>query len=675
MTTPPADLMSSRFLAFGRLWRDKVVLFGYRRTILGTVGFLVLLLILCLSDSTTLNLDLFFLDRLKNLEARFFAPHPDIVIVGIDQTSLDSVPQRWPWPRSVFAELIQKIHSGKPQLIILGVVFQHPNTSDQGTGDRQLVTALTKSGKVALISILEEANTELGREIKHYQNHETFRKAALCEGFVKGLLSADGLVRSFVIRDNRLPADSCSLQLARRLKPGLDERPFQGKDASSGLIAFSSDSQSFPEISVQNVLNGSFATESFRDKIVFIGATAPILQDRHFTPTGQQSGVAIFAHTLDTLVSNRIAYQLSGRPIRFVMALMALFGVFFLNAPGFSGVLKKSAPGLIVTFIALNLFSTFSRIHLPLASFVYSWILGTLALSGLESLETLIHHQADRKEALAARRIQQEFFPKEDIRIGEFRFRCSCCSCEEVGGDYCDIVSVSESTVLFLVGDVSGHGFSAAMVTTVAKTTMELLKRQGNLTIASYLEAVNALLLQWTRKKVLMTVAAGAVNLSTKQVQYSSAGHLSALRIDQYGSLEEIPQVSYPLGVSKKLKLQTHEFTMKPGDWLVMFSDGIIEAVNWQQEVYGFERWYAHLARILPGMDSNSSIDAVLADVYAHTQGRPFSDDVTLLLIQREPEPPGISPPTETDNPPCFPTCDGHLPLQPIPKAGEKNGV
>jgi CHASE2 domain-containing sensor protein len=638
MTILRTNPIITRFLALGRLWRDNVILFGQRRTMLGTGGFLLFLFLLCLSDSATQKLDLFFLDRLKGLEARFWDPHPDIMIVGVDQTSLDFVPHRWPWPRSVFAELVDKIDAGKPKLIVLGFVLQHPNTTDQGAGDRQLVSAFTRSGKVALISILEETFTELGREIKQYQNHEAFLKAASGEGFVKGLLSADGLMRSFVIRDNRLPADSSSLQLARRLQPGLDERPFQGKEATSGLIAFPVDSQPFPEISVKNVLTGSVAGESFRDKIVFIGATAPILQDRHFTPTGQQAGVAIFAHTLDTLLSGRVAYQLSGRSIRFAMSLLALLGVVFLTAPGFSGILRKSAAGLFIAFVALNLLTLFSRFHLPLASFVYSWILTALALYVLESLETLIHRQADRKEALAARRIQQEFFPKEDVRIGEFRFRCSCCSCEEVGGDYCDIVSVSEDTVFFLVGDVSGHGFSAAMITTVAKTTMELLKRQGNLTIASYLESVNALLLQWTRKKVLMTIAMGAINLSTRQVQYSSAGHLSALRIDQYGSLEEIRQTSYPLGVSKKLKLQTHEFSMNPGDWLVLFSDGIIEAIDWKQEVYGFDRWYAHLARTLPGIEENSPIDVILGDVFTHTQGRPFADDVTLLLIHREAE-------------------------------------
>lgn len=602
------------------------------------VGFLCLLVVLlsiCLSEATTRRLNLFLVDRFTVFESWFRSSDPSLLVVGIDEGSLASIPHRWPWPREVFSDVVEKIQLGHPRFIVMGIVFQHPNLSDQGAGDQRLIHSIRRCGNVVLISIMEEALTEAGLEVNLRQSHELFRNAVAFDGLVKGLVSPDGIMRSFVIRDNRMGVDSCVLQLAKRLRPTLDEHLFRENFFSSGLIAYSNSGIQYPEVSAKMVLSGAVQPDVFRDKIVFIGATAPILHDMHTTPVGRRSGVQVLAQTLESLLSDRISWEIQSISSRFLMTVLAFLLVTLIILPLNERAFLKSFLGLFVSIFGFMVSTWVFRYHLPLASFIYSWVLTSGLLFTLESLAMVIYRQASQKEAQAAKAIQSSFFPKEDLLVGEYHFRCICKPCEDVGGDYCDIVPLDPNSVFFLVGDVTGHGFSAAMLTTVAKTTMELLKMQGNVTLEKYMQSLNTLLMRLGKKRILMTLAAGIIDVSSNRVELSSAGHLSAVRVDAYGQLQEVKQATFPLGAQKNLRFSKKDFEMNPGDLLILFSDGIIEAIDWDLNQYGFERWYDDLSRNLPAFRGNASFDTLLGGVLEHTKGRPFSDDVTLMVIHR----------------------------------------
>lgn len=114
-----------------------------------------------------------------------------------------------------------------------------------------------------------------------------------------------------------------------------------------------------------------------------------------------------------------------------------------------------------------------------------------------------------------------------------------------------------------------------------------------------------------------------------------------ALLVRQNKEVEELGQPSSPLGV--KATRSVDKFLgvfMNPGDSLVLYTDGIVECLNWEMQQYGFERWISFLSKTLPSLPIDDPLSFLLSDVEAHAAGRPRDDDVTLVVIRRRPAPP-----------------------------------
>ncbi len=95
-----------------------------------------------------------------------------------------------------------------------------------------------------------------------------------------------------------------------------------------------------------------------------------------------------------------------------------------------------------------------------------------------------------------------------------------------------------------------------------------------------------------------------------------------------------------PLGAKACRAMDQYQAViMHPGDCLVLYTDGIPEALNWESNVYGYDAWSAFLGRVLPKLPENASLVELLAGVQAHTCGRPPEDDVTLMVLRRRRQP------------------------------------
>lgn len=623
-------------------WKQLTILFGHRKTRIGLVGFLLVPLLWWAMILPTEWLDLALLDVIRNAEAGMATPDPGIVLLGIDTHTLEAAKKRWPWPRADMAGLLDRINQGGPRALVLDLLFNHPEAGGDGHGDETMAKTIEGSGRVVLVSSLQERLTSRGRELNHLRNIELFRRNALFEGFARILADEDGITRSFPTWDASLGSESAVVQIVRRFRS--DSMATGQTLPQQSLISFARAGGGIPQYSAAALLDGRLSPDVFRDRLVVLGMTAPVMHDFWLTPAGIKPGAMIFAASIDTLLRNRGAARLNDGAWR---AGALIFGLLLSLA--FSGIPFASRGwerpivflGCAVVGVVLAIWS--GR-YPPFGLWLLAWFWMTMVWFLIERFLEFVGFQAVRVEGLAAREIQNRIYPSSDWNDPRgFQCRAMAIPCDEVGGDYVDFQKLPDDSLVFIMADVAGHGYSAALITVVAKTCTTLMGRWELLTASNLALTLNSLLFDLLKKRRMMTALIGHLNPEDGRLTLVFSGHVPGYLVRHDGRVEECGMGSYPLGMKWELKMKTLELTLEPGDTLVLYTDGISEAINWNMEAYGFEAWKANLEKIIPGFGQQESLEEVLQDVRRHAAGRPFSDDVALMLVRRLKPVPGAS--------------------------------
>ncbi len=623
------------------IYREIILAVGLRRTYFLLAVVAALASIICLSSVTTGKLELFFLDCFSRLEMHQTRPDPRILIVGVDAESLAKITRRWPWPREIFSELLKKIHSGQPAFVILDILLQHPEQSDGGIGDRLLSQTIREMGNLGMVSIFEEVETRIGVVLNRFRSAPEFRKTANVEGFAWAVIDGDGYVRSFILNDDRMDEESLVAKVSRILGPGKPDPRGENDTVTGGppprksFISFPPLDDSYPEVSACEVLADAISPETFRGKIVIIGGTAPVLHDYHQTLLGVTSGPEILAATLDTLLRKREKTELSGLKWRAALMVAGFLSALLLTNYCRSYYFLKSLIFEGVFFLGAGLLFWFGRVAIPVTPFFLAFSGVILSVIVMESLSNFITIQSSKVEGEASREIQKGFFPPTRVTFGEYSIFSFNLPCEDVGGDYCDVEKLDEKNLFFLMGDVSGHGFPAAMVMTMAKTSLQIMRQMGAFTILGFVDHFNQLLRDFLKRKRMMTAILGTLDFSNHIISLSHAGHLFPLVISSGGEIKEISARTVPLGHQRQTSSNLSIVTLNPGDSLLLYTDGITEAINWRGEGYGYPRWYEFLRRFVPKHGKDGDINGILEDLKTHVGGKPFDDDITVMLIKR----------------------------------------
>jgi len=268
-------------------------------------------------------------------------------------------------------------------------------------------------------------------------------------------------------------------------------------------------------------------------------------------------------------------------------------------------------------------------------------VLDTLALEAASVLDNarLARKELERlqleQELAAARHIQQALLPRELHRFAHFQGTAWNVPCMAVGGDYFDVIELGPDRSAFLIADVSGKGLGAAMVTAMLQGTFSALTLGHDL--APVFNHVNRFIATRSEFRRYATLFFGILD-SNGHLEYINAGHLPPLLV-RGGRVEEaFEATSVPVGLFADTRYTPTSATLSPGDTLVLFTDGVNEAVNPRGERYEMERLEQVVAK-----HSTAGIEelkmAVLKDLERFTQGAPQADDVTLLIVRFNPTP------------------------------------
>lgn len=203
---------------------------------------------------------------------------------------------------------------------------------------------------------------------------------------------------------------------------------------------------------------------------------------------------------------------------------------------------------------------------------------------------------------------------------------------KEVGGDFYDFFFIDQDNLCFLIADVAGKGVPAALYMMVAKT---LLKSEGQRLGAPdrILSYVNKVLAADNDNCMFATVFCAILDVTSGEVRFANAGHNPPLLIDSQGVRYLVLKAGFVLGPMPDAIYQTERLTLQPGDTLFLYTDGVTEATNRADELYGETRLLNAL-RSRPQDELAQMIHHIRAEVSQHADGAPQSDDVTMMALR-----------------------------------------
>ena len=240
--------------------------------------------------------------------------------------------------------------------------------------------------------------------------------------------------------------------------------------------------------------------------------------------------------------------------------------------------------------------------------------------------------EALRRELDLAGEIQQSILPRRFPDRDQLDLFATMLPARDVGGDFYDFFALDGERLGLVIGDVSGKGMPAALFMAVSRTLVKATALSG-LGPAACLERVNTLLLAENPSDMFVTLFYAICDLRSGRLTYSSGGHNPPFVIRAGGAVESVPAGGALLGVLDSPRFSEHRLALHPGDTLLLYTDGVTEAADCTDLLYGEGR----VAGMLAGAGDGTSaqlVQELISDVERHSEGIAQSDDITVLAMR-----------------------------------------
>ena len=251
--------------------------------------------------------------------------------------------------------------------------------------------------------------------------------------------------------------------------------------------------------------------------------------------------------------------------------------------------------------------------------------------------EMEVQLDAANHEFRAARAIQQKLIPTvpqlSSFDIGGMSY-CAVGTC----GDYFDYIRMLGNCVGIVVADVSGHGLGPSLLMATTRAYMRALTRVHT-DVGEILTIVNRALVEDTQSEHFVTMVLACLDPHSRSFVYTSAGHPPGYVLDASGAVKAtLNSTGFPLGVVPEAEYHTGlQMTLEPGDVVVLFSDGILEANSPEQVMFGTNR-ALDIVRLCLQEPAIQIVDNLYHAVRAYSQDLPQADDITAVIVKIGPQ-------------------------------------
>jgi serine phosphatase RsbU (regulator of sigma subunit) len=255
--------------------------------------------------------------------------------------------------------------------------------------------------------------------------------------------------------------------------------------------------------------------------------------------------------------------------------------------------------------------------------------------------EMLAHHKVTQELAVASR-IQESFLPPQPPHIPGWHLAVTLESARQTSGDFYDLISLPNRRWGIVIADVVDKGMGAALYMALSRTLIRTYASEYHASPGATFRVVNHRILTDAQVNMFVTAFYGVLDPFTNTLTYCNAGHNPPylLRPRQAGTpnaVQLLHRTGMPLGILEGTTWEQNTVQFAPGDVLVLYTDGVTEAHNAQEELFGQERALkaaqANLER-----SAQDIMDALLAEVREFVGNAPQFDDITLMVVVRDPD-------------------------------------
>ena len=593
-------------------------------------------------------------------------PLSDIVIIGIDEEALELFGPYNTWDRNIMASALEALAADpdkKPAVTAVDILYAGNSTQQ---ADDRLAEAAADLGNVITASMAEfgekitwenrRAVSVSSSAVLAYEEPYPALRSCTVQGHINAMMDVDGVMRHGLLyvdpdgsEESRVYSIAC--ETARSYLQQKGQKLTLPNVSSRGhfYIPFTAHPGDYYDgVSIARLISGQIPADYWAGKIVLIGPYAPALQDASFTSIdkgAQMYGVEIQANVIQSLLEKKGKTEAADLPqlIALFLICAAAMTMFARMEVAEGGVLciELILCGALITFILYKAGFVTHPLWLPFAALVlYIFALAMhYVRASRERLALMLEKERIEAELALAARIQLSALPKEFPPFPdrkEFDIFASMTPAKEVGGDFYDFFLIDDDHLGMVIADVSGKGVPAAlfMMVSMALIRHTSMDEAYGGSPASVLQAVNRQICSRNPEGMFVTVWLGVLQISTGKLSAANAGHeYPAIKQRGEGFALLKDKHGFVLGGMEKTRYREYELQLQPGAKLFVYTDGVAEATNAQNELYGTQRMIEALET---GRDGSPEeiLKVVRNSLEEFTGSEPQFDDLTMLCLQ-----------------------------------------
>jgi len=261
--------------------------------------------------------------------------------------------------------------------------------------------------------------------------------------------------------------------------------------------------------------------------------------------------------------------------------------------------------------------------------------LGNQAMTSIENarlFQETLEKQVMEEELNLARTLQKGLLPDKLPDLTGYELAAINISSRQVGGDLYDVIPVSDDVWGIAIADVSGKGAGAALLMANLQASLRALAG-SSLELSAMVGRINNLIFQNTPLDKFITFFYGELNIKTGQFKYCNAGHNPPYLVKSNGNIEELMAGGLILGMMQDVSFETGQVTISSGDRIVMFTDGITEAMDEDDEEFGEEKVCELIVKD-PDFTAQELLDTIVRAVKDFSGSASQSDDITMVVLK-----------------------------------------
>jgi sigma-B regulation protein RsbU (phosphoserine phosphatase) len=276
----------------------------------------------------------------------------------------------------------------------------------------------------------------------------------------------------------------------------------------------------------------------------------------------------------------------------------------------------------------------FTEDHLKVLTTLAS--VAAIRVENARLVEARLERERLERELALASEIQQRFQPTAPPHISGYELQGISFPCYEIGGDYYDFIEREDGRLVIALGDVSGKGTAAALLMSSLHAAIHAQSMSHD-SLVDTISAVNRYLADNIPANRFVTLFYAELDPASGALSFLNAGHNPPLIVHAAGTVEQLASGGLPLGIKRDAEYREGRTQLQKGDVLVIYSDGVTEAVSPSGEEFGATRLYEVVARNVNASASGIR-DRIESSLTKFAQGTSAADDITLVIVKRQAE-------------------------------------